>query len=534
MNLRSDARDASVLVRTELRARARHIRGQTRQLVGLGFMTVLFGLVAPAMALTTALNYGNRLASDTVPVGDTGALLVGVAGAGIYLGSATAVQQSRLGSVGPLVRTSIPPTAVVVGRFTSETVQGILFVVPTTVALLSIVAVGAGGVLAPLALVLAGLPLLLATILVGRLLGDVLRYVDRRFGISTWMKAVALLILLAVAFLGSQTLMARVLPSSTGVPAASVPAFLPGTPLQAYASVALGLVGAPVRFLGIGVAVTLLAAIPLGFLATIRFERALLELEPAQERDPAAMADESREVPRPFRLTPATRVAWRYLLRTRRDPAMLSHLFPLAIGVLSFGATFFSSPEMATDLGPGALVVVGAALSGGMYCLNPLGDDRDQLALVLTSVRSPDVMLRGRAVAGVAAGLAFAWGLAIPLGLVAGDPVAVLARTLFAPLLLAAGAGTALGMGALVPKFERSEYVSVERAHPSVLITMAYLIGAMVVGIVGLLLVGWVAGSPTLAHGAFLAVYIAVVVGIAVGGYLVAVARFDDLTMDDL
>ncbi len=528
-----DARDAGVLVRTELRARVRQVLGDTRQTVGIAVLVLMFGIAFPLMGLGTALSFGASLA-ESVPVGQVGAVLGMVAGGGAYLGAASALQQNRLGTVGPLVRTSVPPTAVVLGRLTSETAQAMALVVPPGAVLLLVVAVGAGGPVAPLLLLLAAVPVFLLAVALGRSLGDVLRYANQRLRVSAWTKAGLLLVGVVAAYAGTQVVMEQLLGGATDVPSVSITAFLPGAPLQAYASVAFAPLGTAVEPFGLGVAALVLAAVPAGLWATVRFEEWLLLREPAGDRDETAGADESRAVPGPFRTTGSTRVAWRYLLRTRRDPAMLAHLFPVLIGGLSFGASFVGDPELAVQLGPGAAVVAGAALSGGLYCLNPLGDDRDQLPLVLTSARSTAVMLRGRALAGLCVGLVVAWGGAVPLLLASGSVVDAVGYALFAPVLLTAGTGVALGMGAVLPKFERSEYVNVERAHPSMLVVMGYFFGSLFVGVPGLLALLGILGDPSILEWAALAGYLLVVAASGVGGYVFAVRKFDRLTLDDL
>jgi ABC-type uncharacterized transport system permease subunit len=86
----------------------------------------------------------------------------------------------------------------------------------------------------------------------------------------------------------------------------------------------------------------------------------------------------------------------------------------------------------------------------------------------------------------------------------------------------------------VVPKFERSEYMNVERAHPSTFGTLGYFFGTLIVVAVGLLLV-WL----TVTDGGVLvvvgwAVYLLALAATGIGGYAYAVRKFDRLTLDDV
>ncbi|WP_459190792.1 hypothetical protein [Halosimplex sp. J119] len=534
-DLRSDVRDAGVLVRTELRARVRHIRGEPRQLLALAFLGVMFGVGFPLIVSESALDYGAALASAPVPTGQTGAVLTTVAVGGLYLGGASALSQNRLGTVGPLVRTSIPPRAVAIGRFAAETLQGTATVVPTAVVLLAIVAVGAGNPLVPLVLVTAALPVALAAHLAGRVFGDLLKFANRRLGVSLWTKAILFVIVTVVAYVGSQVFVRSRLDGADGLGAFAIPVLLPGAPLQAYASIAFDPLGSTGRPIGVLTAFVLLAAIPVGSAAVLRLERRLLLGEFESGADGEATGGRSRSVPWPFTASPSARVAWRHLLRTRRDPRTLAHLGPLLFGALGMVGSVFTDPQSLRVLGPGAAVVLGVTLSGAAYCLNPLGDDRDQLPLLLTSTPSTAVLLRGRALAGAVPGVAVALGIGASVAVIVyGLPTAV-GLSLLSLLLAAAGAGTALGAGALIPKFERREYMSVERAHPSMIAVLGFFFGSVAVSAVGILLVWYTVHGTT---GTPLAVawlvYAAVVGTSGGGGYVYAVRKFDAFSLDDV
>jgi len=533
--LRADARDANVLCRTELRARLRHIWGEPRQLVANAFMLLLFGVGLPLLLVAPALSYGGRLASGPVPAGQSGAVVTAVVAVGLYLGGAGGFNQNRTGSVGSLVRTSIPPRAVALGRLVSETAQASVLVVPPWVVLLCLVAVGAANPLPALLLGLATLPVLVASLLVGRVLGDVIRFASRTVGISLWAKALAFFVVTTVFYVGSQVLIESRIGDSGEIGSFSLPPLLPGEPLQAYAVAVLDPLGAGGQPLGLLVGLVILASIPVTLAVALRVEAGLVTFESSGSNDDSDLASGTRNVPRPFTATPSARVAWRYLLRTRRDPRMLAHLSPMLFGAMAMGASFITDPESLLVVGPGALVVGGTTLAGAAFCLNPLGDDSDQLPLLLTSTRSVGMLLRGRALAGAIPGLVLAVGIGTPLAVYQHGVLAATGQTLLAVVLAMSSAGTALGIGALVPKFERREYMNVERSHPSTIAVMGFFFGGLIVGAVGLVLVfatlDWT--SPQLVAIGW-AVYLVVVVVPPVLGYLYAVRKFDALTLDDV
>ena len=201
---RSDLRDGAVLARTELRAQVRRIAGNRRQLVGVVVGLLSFGLFFPLTFLSQTLAFATALASGSPPLARFGTVLASALTVGLYFGAATAINQTRVGTVGPLVRTSIPPEGVVVGRFASETLQATVFALVPGAVLLVVLIVGAGTPL-PALLVLAGtLPLLLAGLVVGRTVGAVVRYLGLLSRLSAWTKAVVLIVVAGSLFVGVQ------------------------------------------------------------------------------------------------------------------------------------------------------------------------------------------------------------------------------------------------------------------------------------------------------------------------------------------
>lgn len=529
---RDDASGAFVVARMDVRARLRRIRTQPRKLFSLLGLGMFFGVVAPWFVRGPVRAFGRAVASGTPPVGTTAAVLLGVAGWGAYVGGATAMNRDRLGALGPLLRTSLAPRAVAGGRLLGEVASMLVATVVPIPVTLALVGAGAGSALAPVVLVVGALPVLVASLAVGRALVAAVRLAGLFSRVGAWTKAVLLVVVSGGFYLGSQSFVRDAMEQGGSGVAVAIDPFLPGTPMQAYASLVLSPFGSSPSLVGVGLLVASVALTVAGVAGTLTSEVRMLsrDADGTAERDTSG----SRDVPRAFAFTPAGRVAWRRLLRTARDPKSLAHLFPLSFVVFGTAASWANDPASATAMAPGGGVVLGGAFAGAAFCLNPLGDDRDQLPLLLSSVRSTGVLLRGRALAGATVGLAFA-AIGIAGGSFTGDYLRLAGFAGFAVLFVAGATGTALGLGALFPRFERREYMNVERAHPSTVLVIVYFFGTVVMGVLGAILVTVTVsdGVDELVLGGW-AVYLVVTAVTGLGGYLLAVRRFDALTLDDV
>jgi len=528
--VRDDLRDGLTVARAELRAQYRQIRSDRRRLLAtvVGFLG--FSVFLAVSFLSGAIAFGDAF-GHTVPLGTAGVALSAVTVTVMYLGAANGFGQSQVGTVEPLIRTSVPPQAVSIGRVIAQTVQSGWIIVPIGILLLAGVTIGGGPVVAA-AILVAALPLMAVGLLVGRLIGRTASYVNERLQVSLWVKAVLLLALTGAIFLGTQLLLNS--RYETGIAFAAGP-IVPGTPLQSYAAVVFAPFGTTPGPLGIAVTGLVLVAIPIGLVGALRLETYMLVTDVGSDASTAEQTKESYGVPSLFDTTPSARVAWRYLVRTRRDPRMLAHLAPLLFGAFGMAGSAFQDPGILLTIGPGVAVVGGAVLAGGAYCLNPMGDDRDQLPLLLTSSPSVDVMVRGRMLAGIALGLAVAISIGTPLAVVEYRPGYLLGQSLLAVVLTTASAGIAVGLGAIAPKFERREYMNVERAHPSQWALLGFLFGGMIVGAIGFLLLGLtLAGEHMLAVAFGWLLYVTILGVSSWGGYRYAVRRFDEFTLDDM
>lgn len=531
---RTDLRRARTAAVAELRASWRRLTGSWRRVAGLGVSLLMFGVAFPVSLFGPATGLGRALAAGAPPLGSLGMLTGTVAIAGLYLGGASALNQNRIGDIGALVRTSMPPRAVTLGRLWSELVQTAILIVPPLVGGLVLVGYGARDPVVPLLLGVGLCAMLLTATLAGRAGGATLRYVGVLSRLGAWAKLLLFAVVMVLIFAGTQVVIQSILPDDASfLGGFGVPPFLPGRPLQAYAAAVLAPVGTPFRPLGAVVAVSVLLAVPVGLAATTRVETALL----LRDDDVDSGESATRAVPEPLARWRAGRLGWRHLIGTVRDPKTLAHVFPVFMGLIPGSFFLIVEPDVFLTVGPPLLVGAGAVLAGSTYCLNPLGDDRDQLPLVLTSVKSTASLLRGRVVAGSVLGLGLA-AVALAVAPLGPEPIGAIAVAASALVTVPAAAGLALGIGAFSPQFERHEYMNVERAHPSQLVLMGFMFGG------GLFFGGGTFGlwlALTIALDGELAPVLAAIVwlvGLAIYavagllGYGYAVSRFDSITLD--
>lgn len=527
----STVRDAWVILRTEQRTTIRRLLASPRQAAATGIWILFFGIGFPVLLAGAVRPFARSIAAGSPPIGVIGAVVGSLLVGGFYLGFLVALRGSDAGTVAPLIRTSTTPEAVTLGTMGNEVSSVLLyFVTPALLGFAVEIGVEAGSPLAPvLVIVVAALPLLTG-FLVGRIAGAILQYVGVFAGIGEWPRRLIRLVAAAAIYVGFRVF----LPGSSGGPSLSVPAFLPGRPLQAYAGVVFAPAGSTLTPTGIGAVIATLAVIGVGFEGAIRIETALLFREEAQAASRAETTTRARRAPWWLGGAASTRMAYRYLLRTRRDPGMIAHLFPLSFGLVGIVLSVLTNPASARLLVGPAFVVAGVVIAGEAYGLNPLGDDGDQLPLIMTSVPSTAVLLRGRAIAGGLPGFVIA-AIGVGLSALDGSAAIVALHALLAIVLIPSAAGAALGLGAIAPRFDRREYMNVERAHPSTGASVGFLLGASIVAGIGFVLRWWsFSGVPiTYAIGAWV-VYLAIVIGAGVGGYGYAVKVFDGLSMDDV
>lgn len=518
-------RRALVLARTELRTSVRSVLNNGRRLLASLFVALGGGLYV-VTTLPVAHRFGTALAADAPPIGTLTSAFAIVVGLAAYGGFAD-VAQGDGDAARPLVWTSVGPSTAILGAALANAAKLVGFVAAVTAAPLVTIGAGARDPLLPMRLVLAALPLLWIGVLVGRVVGVAGQRLWGRVARSPWITVVAAVLVFGGGMVLWMHVVQRGLVDDV---AATIGGLLADTPLDAYVSATVLWPRVDVHLLAAATPLVVLLLALVTTAGAIRIEAALDRRDGADRRRSTAT---SRSVPGLARWTRAGPIAWHYLLLGIRNPTRFAHLAPLAYAVAVGLAPVVTRPSAIVDYGLEGSVVLGLALAGGTYCLNPLGADRDQHALLLTSVASSPVLLRGRAFAGVIAGLLPIVLVGVPLGVLDGRPVPALAFLLVAPLLLAAGAGTALGFGAVIPVFERAEIGTA--IQTSTIATGVYLAGSLVVGLAAVLLVHeTIAGSlPPLGAAVLWFVFCALIGPASIGGYLYARRRLGQFTLDE-
>lgn len=527
--LAGDLRTATRITRTELRASIRRITGDRRQAAA-----VLFGfgqfVLWPLVFYGQVLAVGAETASGDPPVGVVSGVATGTLALGAFVGVTSALNRDQVGNVGTLLRVSATPRAVAVGRLASELLQAAALFAAPALGVTVMLGIGAGGPLAPTTLVAAALLPLAASLLVSRAVGSVVRYLGLLSGLSVWTKLLGGVVLFGTMLAGTQYAVSTVFEDGPF----QIPAVLPGQPMGAYAATALAPVGGSVTPLGVVLLAGFLVAIPVGTLAAARVETWIL-LRDEGTGPGETVTTGSGAIPRLFGRSLSTRIAWRHLRRSKRDPRSLAHLFSFVAGPLAGVGYLLANPEQTLVIAGPAAVVLGSLVAGAAYCLNPLGDDREQLPWLFTTLSSTGVLLRGRMLAGVTVGLAI--GLpGVALSAIAVSPRFAVGLAVLLPVLSLSGAGIALGLGAIAPKFERNEYLNVERAHPSQPALLGFFfVGTLVVSLGPTILWLWDTGAvPFVGAGVAIGVYLLVLSLGGVVGYLYARHRFDRLTLDQV
>lgn len=540
MSLRRDLRRGRRIGRAELRRSLRSYGRDARRLVGLALGVLLLGAplllslplvhalgraarADPALALAVA-----SAAATTLPPG----LLVVVALRTV----------ERLGGLdaGALLLTATHPRAVVVGLVVAEVGRLSLWLGTPAALVVATFSLGAGSPTLPATLALVALPPVVAVVAWGYAVGVGALLVLRRLPtVRRVLKGAVVLALAATVVLVQVAAPSAV--AGVDSPRALLSSVAAG-PLADYA--ALAFVGTPlagaVPVTGAVVLVGWLALAAGGLAAATRAATALwLTDDPDPGSAPAGVGGSTAagggfSPPRPFDRHATGRVAWAVLTRAVRNPGRLAHLLTLAFlaGPLAGGVVRTAHGGLLPPLAAGAGVAVGAYLSGATFSLNPLGDDRPHLPLLLLTEPEPRTFLRARVLAGLVVGLPVA--TAVPLATVAAGtapPVGVAFAAAGVGLCLAA-TGLALGLGCAYPVHETREFWGVETVVPSTLVTICYTLVVLVGTALGLVVVRYgFDGSPALTA-ALGGVYLLPTVGVPLAGYAYARRRYRRYTLE--
>ncbi|RDI69811.1 hypothetical protein [Halopelagius longus] len=534
MNLGRDVRHGARIGRAEFRRSVRQIRGDNRRLLGVGFAVLIFGMQI-AFSLPVAYFAGRTARSvAAVPFLAPGAVILP---AGLLLFAAFTTLE-RIGGVEAedLLLTAVHPRAVVVGLIGAEIGRLAVWLGIPIAALAVAFAAGLGSPSLVVTAVLVLLPLLCCAAVWGYALGiAVLRVLRRLPGIRRVLKAVGILVFV-VFVVGSQ--FAGQYIAERPVSVEGLLSAVTFEPLTDY--VALAFLGTPLSRPMSPEAVAVLAALvaltPVG-LAVASRQASELWLSDAPRRERSRRTSSSAggfAPPRPFARTKSARIAWGTLVRAARNPQELNHLLMAIFFVGPFGGVFVQSGSLG-PLAAGVGVGLGTYLAGATFGLNPLGDDRPQLPLLLLTETPTRTLVRGRMLAGLAVGLPVA--VLVPLA-----SVAVGVSPSFAVAFAAAGVGLcvaaaafAVGVGAAYPIYEEREVWGTETVVPSTLVMVTYMFvvgGGTAVGVVLLwfTLAGHLGVTPAFVGGA--GAYLLLACGVPLLSYRYAIRRYRDYTFD--
>ncbi|AFK20984.1 hypothetical protein E6P09_17650 (plasmid) [Haloferax mediterranei ATCC 33500] len=536
MSLRQDVRHGARIGRAEF---VRSLRGYTkeaRRIIGIGFALLFFG--GMLLSSLPAVYLAGRTARSMAEIPYFGVATTAVPVALLALAMLRTFE--RIGSVEAedFVLTAVHPRAVVIGLLTAEVGRLSLWFGLPIAAIVTTFTLGLGTPTLLLTAAAVVIPLTCWATVWGYALGiAVLRVLRRLPGVRRVLKAGGVILMLAF-ILGSQFAGKYIVSES-----ASVESLLSGLafgPLVDYVSLAF--VGTPLARPISGSAVVIILAIvvltPVGLAASTRQATALWFTDVSTRSEPRQtnVSTGGFSAPKPFSLLKSGRVAWGFLVRSIRHPQKLTHLVMILFFLGPLGSSIFQSPGDA--LGPliaGTGVGFGTYLAGATFGLNPIGDDRPHLPLLLLTETTSQTIVRGRAIAGLALGIPVA--VLVPLGSIALGTTSVYGLT-FALVgigMCLAAAAFAVGLGSAYPVYEARKFWGAETVVPSTLVMMLYL---FVVGsgtVIGLVTTWYsVTGhlEVTALLGGLIGLYLLLTVGASYGSYRYAIHRYRSYTLD--
>ncbi len=415
------------------------------------------------------------------------------------LGGLGAAQSLARDSVRPLLLTSAPTRAIVIGK--------LLYLLGTWLAPMVFLfvpaaayAFGAQSPLFLIALVFAGVPLLLLAMLVGLTLAYLLWLGIERLGLPDTVRRLvtaSLSIVIFGAAFGAGFLSGQVTETAEQVPTGD-PVLLVGW----YAD--LLFVGSPMAeplgtqsFLAGAI---VLLAIPAVFLIQVRVAPAFWYATPGTTADDTAHDDAQQpadgqqataDPTTPVRASDTIgrnsgftarsrtlRLALSYVRTALRRPDQYVYLFyyffPVMAILLPIG--FESPSSLPPAIGVG-FVVLGLWFAGSLFCLNPLGTEGAMLSQLVLSDTPGGTFVHARLLAGVSLGLVLVVSGAVLFAVTGPFVTPALALVGLALLtgVVGTSAGFALGIGSALPKFETTEvFDSVETLAPSVVAALVH------------------------------------------------------------
>ncbi|SDY85304.1 hypothetical protein [Halopenitus persicus] len=536
MSVRRDIRHGVRIGRAEfVRSVRRQIKNK-RRLLGLSFAVLFFGgnLI---FVLPTAYILGQTARSiTTIPYLAPAATVLPV---GILV-LALFRTLERIGSsdTEDLLLTTVHPRAVVVGLIAAEVGRvTVWFGLPLGAVFLTF-ALGLGSPSLLLAVGLLLLPIVCWAAAWGYACGLALLRVFRRLPTIHRVLKVGGVVAMLGLVIASQFVGRYVV--EEGVSIRAILELLTFAPLTDY--VALAFVGTrleqPTSVAALGVLGILLATTPIGLAVATRQASTLWFTDrPHSSESPAETTSTGGfQAPRLFAWRKSGRIAWGILLRGVRNPGELGHLVMILFFIGPLGTTVVQSSGDA--LGPlvaGTGVGIGTYLAGATFGLNPLGDGRPQLPLLLLTTTETRTVVRGRVVAGLAIGIPIAVLGSLASGLLGTSPIYAIVFAVVGVGMCFAAALFAVGIGALYPIYEEREFWGTETVVPSTLVMMGYLFivgGGTIIGLIvtWYTLTGHISITPILSVS--VGVYLLLTIGVSYGSYRYALRQYRGYTID--
>lgn len=535
MSLQRDVRHGVRIGRAEFVQSMREYFRDKRRLVGLTMILLFFG-GSLLFALPTVYDIGQTARSvGVIPYFASAATALPVA----LLVLSTLRTLERIGNIETedLILMTVHLRAVIVGLIGAEIARLVMWFGVPLGALVTAFALGLGSPSLLVTSLLVAVPLVCWAAVWGYACGiAVLRLLRQLPGLRRTLKLCGILtiplLIVGSQFVGQYSV-------REGIP---VQILLPGItfePLRAYAAFAF--VGTPLAqptsVNALAILVVLIALTPVGLIIATEQASTLWFTETVSHRGTQQMSTSVGRYtpPRPFVWTNAGRIAWGHLLRGIRQPQEFSHLVMLLFVIGPFGTTIVqSSGDALGILVAGSGVGLGTYLAGATFGLNPLGDDRPQLPLILLTETDPRTIVQSRLFAGLAVGIPVV--VLIPIAsIIIGTP------PLYGFVFAAVGVGMCLaaalfgvGIGSAYPIYEEREFWGTETVVPSTGVMMLYM---FVVGgdtILGLIVTWYVITGHlvvTPIAGLGLSVYLLLTVAVPYGSYRYAIGRYQQYSV---
>ena len=475
-------------------------------------------------------------------------LLVPILLVTIVIAGLESIQQLGSKSVRPLLLTSAPTRAIVIGKVLSLLFSWLVLVGLGFVFLVAY-ALGARTPLFVIAVVLAGVPLFVLVLLAGLSLGYLLWLGVERVGLSEGFRQLLTAALYIVIFAGMFAGGTLVGEGAAGGVDEFLPTGEPVVPLGWYAD--LLFVGSPMATtIGLDTVIAaglVFALIPASFAVLVRLAPMYWYMTPteADDAEGESAASASRELPSAsigrishpvFGSSRTLRAALGYLRGGIRQPGqfvyLFYYLFPIAPVIVQQAV---DSPGTLPPVLGASLIVLGVWFAGGIFCLNPLGAEGTMLTQLVLATAPTETYIHARLLVGAFVGVLFAvpglFLLTATSSLVTPAIAAVATPLVFGTIL--GSAGFALGIGAVLPRFESVEiFESVETLAPSLFAAIVHAVLATVflLTAAGLAVATAFPGTPlSLPERLFgLVVFALVIAAITDGSRRYAIARLRD------